>query len=63
MGAEVEPVAQHLVLEPQALHGQVLHAVAGKYALQVPWAQTSSVLQALPQPPQLSGSLLSCASL
>ena len=40
----------------QESHGQLVQPTAGTYAWQLPLAQTSSTLHALPQPPQLSGS-------
>lgn len=40
------------------VHGQELQPYAGAYRLQLPCTHTSSRAQALPQPPQFSGSVL-----
>jgi hypothetical protein len=61
MGLPLTAEAQHVVESTSALHtalhGQVLQVKAGAYWRHSPSAQTSSRAQALPQSPQLSGSL------
>ncbi len=55
--AEAQQVVESTSALHTTLHGQVLQVKAGAYLRHSPSAQTSSRAQALPQSPQLSGSL------
>jgi len=62
-GLFIEPIAgQHDDPPPtsrsHSVHGHVEQPMAGSYARQLPATQSSSRAQRLPQPPQLSGSVL-----
>ena len=51
MGSVLPGYSQHVVPTPQAAHGQVAHAADVKKSVQMPSAQTWSVVHAVPQLP------------